>query len=175
MQFNPQSDYWLDVETFDQQISQTARPEGWALTPESVASLREAIALYRGDFLEGFHVRDAPGFEEWVLGEQERLRQLALQALHILAVYHTGRGECVAGVDYVTRLLALDPWREKAHRQLMLLLARSGQRSAGAVRDLPAGAGGGVGGGTCTGDNGAVRANPRGPCLLYTSDAADEN
>jgi hypothetical protein len=28
------------------------------------------------------------------------------------------------------RLLALEPWREEAHRYLMLLLARDGQRSA---------------------------------------------
>jgi hypothetical protein len=95
-----------------------------------VAALRKAIELYRGDFLEGFHVRNAPGFEEWMLGEQERLRQLALQALHMLTTHHTMRGEYGAGVDYITRLLALDPWREEAHRQLMLLLARSGQRSA---------------------------------------------
>ena len=33
-------------------------------------------------------------------------------------------------MTYTHRLLALDPWREEAHQQLMLLLARSGQRSA---------------------------------------------
>ena len=31
---------------------------------------------------------------------------------------------------HVRRILQLDPWREEAHRQLMWLLARSGQRSA---------------------------------------------
>ncbi len=40
------------------------------------------------------------------------------------------RWETEAGVAAARRLLALEPWREEAHRQLMLLLARSGQRSA---------------------------------------------
>lgn len=33
-------------------------------------------------------------------------------------------------LEFAMRLLALDPWREEAHRQMMRLLARSGQRSA---------------------------------------------
>ncbi len=98
--------------------------------PKDVHRLREAIELYRGDLLEGLYVHDAPGFEEWLMGQRERLRQLALQALHELAVYHTERGEYSPGMDMVTRLLALDRLREDAHRQLMLLLARSGQREA---------------------------------------------
>jgi predicted ATPase len=36
----------------------------------------------------------------------------------------------VAGIAAARRLLALEPWREEAHRQLMVLLARSGQRGA---------------------------------------------
>ena len=35
-----------------------------------------------------------------------------------------------SGLDYATRLLALEPWHEEVHQQMMLLLALSGQRSA---------------------------------------------
>ena len=98
--------------------------------PEKLQPLREAVELYRGEFLEGFSVRQALGFEEWVLGERERLRQLAIQALHRLSVACTVRGEYAAGIEYTNRLLALEPWQEEAHRQLMTLLARSGQHSA---------------------------------------------
>ena len=34
------------------------------------------------------------------------------------------------GIGAARRLLALEPWREEVHRQLMVLLARGGQRSA---------------------------------------------
>src|SRR5688572_15826110 len=34
----------------------------------------EALTLYRGDFLDGFFVSDAPAFEQWVETERARLR-----------------------------------------------------------------------------------------------------
>ena len=55
-----------------------------------------------------------------------------MQALYTLAAYYTGQGEAgrAAGINYTTRLLALVPWREGAHQDLMRLLAGSGQRGA---------------------------------------------
>ena len=98
----------------------------------NVAQLGEAVALYRGDFLEGLYVKDAPAFEEWQLGQRERLRLLMLAALERLVAAYVDRLELdvAAGLAYGRRLLVLDPWREAAHRQMMRLLARSGQRSA---------------------------------------------
>ena len=123
--FNRDSPYWLDVERFEAQASGTS-------AEADIQSLVEAVELYRGDFLEGFYVRQAPAFEEWTLAQRARLHELAMQALHRLAVHYGQQGQAghAAGIDYTTRLLALEPWREDAHRQLMLLLARSGQRGA---------------------------------------------
>jgi oligopeptide transport system substrate-binding protein len=118
--FDGESDYWLDVEAFEALVRQSQGP----------APLSDAVELYRGDFLAGFHVRGCPVFEEWVLGEQERLRSLAVEALRTLVRLHRARGEYAAAVAYAQQLLTLDPWREEAHRELMRLLALSGQRSA---------------------------------------------
>jgi predicted ATPase/DNA-binding SARP family transcriptional activator len=122
--FNHDSDYWLDVEVFESALAEDDAD------PEKLQPLREAVELYRGEFLEGFSVRQAVGFEEWVLGERERLRQLVIQALHRLSVACTDRGEYAVAIEYTNRLLALEPWQEEGHRQLMTLLARSGQQSA---------------------------------------------
>ncbi|MFN8445757.1 MAG: BTAD domain-containing putative transcriptional regulator [Caldilineaceae bacterium] len=121
--FDLNQPYWLDVA----QLEAAA-----ALQPneQNVDSLATAVNLYRGDFLDGFYVQDAPEFEQWVLGERTRLRAHALQLLHTLADYQAELGNEVRAMDYVRRILQLEPWREEAHRQLMLLLARSGQRSA---------------------------------------------
>jgi ABC-type oligopeptide transport system substrate-binding subunit/DNA-binding SARP family transcriptional activator len=121
--FNRDSPHWLDVERFETQA-------GGASAEADIERLREAVELYRGDFLEGFYVRQAPAFEEWALAQRARLHELAMQALHLLAAHYgqQGRAGQAASIDYTTRLLALEPWREDAHRQLMLLLARSGQR-----------------------------------------------
>src|SRR5215813_389724 len=46
-------------------------------------ALRDAMALYRGDLLEGLRV-DEPSFEEWLTRERERFRRLAVDALERL-------------------------------------------------------------------------------------------
>jgi hypothetical protein len=75
-------------------------------------------------------VRDAPLFDEWVAEQRERLRLLAVSALQLLADAYTQQGNTTAASATLNQLLALEPWREEAHRQLMLLLAAGGQRSA---------------------------------------------
>lgn len=123
--FNRESLYWLDVEVFRHNL----KGRGQTPAEQSTEQLRETIELYQGDFLEDFYVRDAPMFDEWVLGQRERLRKLVLEALHTLSARMIELHEYITGIDYTSRLLALDPWREEAHRQMMLLLALSGQRS----------------------------------------------
>ncbi len=109
----------VDVVDFEQLVSQ----------PE-ISCQQAAANLYRGDLLDGFYVADSQAFDEWLLAVREHLRQTMLQMLHRLVAYHSARGEYRAGIDYASHLLALDPWREEAHRELMRLLALSGQRSA---------------------------------------------
>ncbi|MEJ2750900.1 MAG: bacterial transcriptional activator domain-containing protein, partial [Anaerolineae bacterium] len=97
--------------------------------PETADRLQTAVSLYRGDFLEDFHIRQAPLFEEWVTQQRAELREMALDAYQGLAEFYDRQGEFAAGIDAARQLLRLDPMREAGHRQLMRLLARSGQRA----------------------------------------------
>lgn len=117
---------WLDVAAFTRSL----RSASHAPPEERRAHLAAATALYHGDLLEGVLLRDAPDFEDWVTVQRTRLRELALNALYDLVELELAEGQFAAAIDSATRLLALDPWREEAHRQLMLALARTGQRSA---------------------------------------------
>lgn len=128
--FNEAGHYRLDVEEFERHAYPVTALTDDELTPENLALLQAAVDLYRGDFLAGFHVRDALAFEEWVLGRQTQLRETAYQVLYTLTGHYAGQREYSAGIDCATRLLVLDSWREEAHRQLMLLLARDGQYNA---------------------------------------------
>ncbi len=118
--FNFTEPYWLDVEQF----------EAWTKQGQDADALQEAVSLYRGDFLAGLSPRHAPAFEEWMLAQRARYRELALWALQRLLDEHLRRRELGQAMDTATRLLALDPWREEAHRQLMRALVYSGQRTA---------------------------------------------
>src|SRR4029434_1496770 len=49
-------------------------------------ALADAAELYRGPFLEGFFLSDAPVFERWVESERARLAALYARILESLAV-----------------------------------------------------------------------------------------
>src|SRR6476469_9471834 len=67
--FNPESPYWLDVEVFRDKLA-AANTAPASADSGVFAVLREAMDLYRGEFLEGFYVPGAALFEEWVLTER---------------------------------------------------------------------------------------------------------
>lgn len=90
--------------------------------------LEKALALYQGDFLDGFYVDDAPAFEEWATLQREELRELARRGLTLLTAYYLAHNNERAVLSATQRLLQLDPWSETAHYQQMLRLARNGQR-----------------------------------------------
>jgi len=102
---------------------------GPAAEPD-IAELRTAIAHYVGPFLDGFSPSGALPFEEWARGERERFQQLALGTLLRMAALAMQQRAYIEAIACVTRALTIDPTREEAHRQLMLILALSGQRGA---------------------------------------------
>ncbi|HXV43167.1 MAG TPA: BTAD domain-containing putative transcriptional regulator, partial [Anaerolineae bacterium] len=120
--FNFDQPHWVDTVHFETHAS----------TPQhsQLDHLRTAVDLYQGDFLADFQVPNAPEFETWTLLERERLRQLAVKALFYLAQEAQQRGVLDEGIEATRRILALEPWLEEAHQQLIWLLAHSGQRGA---------------------------------------------
>lgn len=92
--------------------------------------LSEAIALYEGDFLSGFTLRDSQNFDDWQFFQTETLRRKFERALDRIILVHTQAGELEKAIDSSRRRLALDPLHEATHRALMRLYAWSGQRSA---------------------------------------------
>lgn len=110
--------HWLDYALFTEAASLPAD------------QLPQTITLYRGEFLDDLLVADAPDFEAWVLAVREQARQQFQQMLsRLVDAAHTA-GQWVDGIGWARLLLALEPWDEAAHRQLMRLLAANGQRSA---------------------------------------------
>jgi DNA-binding SARP family transcriptional activator len=98
--------------------------------PERVAA---AVGLYGGDFLAGFTLRDSVAFDDWQYFETDALRRELAAGLDRLIDFHAGLGELDAAVILARRRLALNPLDEPAHRRLIELFARKGERAA-AVR-----------------------------------------
>lgn len=129
--FDHSADAWLDVTHLEEELTQLAPDLDCAnVDPETATRLRAALDLYQGDFLEGFYLSESHGFEEWTLLNQERLRRQVSVGLRRLVTTCMDEGNYLAGIEYAGRLLAVDSYAEEAHRQMMWLLARSGQRNA---------------------------------------------
>ena len=94
----------------------------------SPADLERAVALYRGDLLDGINPR-APAFDDWLMMERQRLRERAVDAMSRLLDHACAAGSCEAGIRVAMRLLSLDPLQEPVHRKLMQLYARQGRHA----------------------------------------------
>ncbi len=91
----------------------------------------EALAHYRGDFLEGVFVADAsPDLEEWISSERIRLRRVAAKAAWTAAERPSGRGETG---QFVRRAVLFSGDDEAALRRGIALLDRMGDRAAAAA------------------------------------------
>jgi DNA-binding SARP family transcriptional activator len=132
VQINRASAIALDLTTFGELLRERAghRHAAGALCPACVARLSDAAALYRGEFLQQLVVRGSAAFDEWVTLQRERLHRQALDTLAQLAANHEAQGDDDVARQYAWRMLALESWDEAAHRCLMRVFARKGQRSA---------------------------------------------
>jgi DNA-binding SARP family transcriptional activator/predicted ATPase/tetratricopeptide (TPR) repeat protein len=128
VQLNPAATVWLDARAF---VKRARVAAGAAeLEPAAREQLAGAAGLYRGEFLQGLSLPDSVAFDDWMALTRERLHRLAIETLAALANHHEERGELALAEHYARRQVALEPWHEEAHRQLMRLLAHGGQRTA---------------------------------------------
>jgi predicted ATPase/DNA-binding SARP family transcriptional activator len=92
--------------------------------------LREAAELYQGALLGDLSLSRSPLFEEWLLATRARMEQQALELFTALARAAEAGGDAAQLRRFAQLQLEIEPWREQAHRQLMLGLALSDERGA---------------------------------------------
>jgi len=96
---------------------------------EAPEDLAAAVALYRGDLLDGLYVK-APEFEAWLESERRQLQEAFAHALMSLAEAKRVAGDHQEALRLGQRLLALDPLQERVHRLLMVLYGELGMRES---------------------------------------------
>ena len=113
VQWNPAGASWVDVLEFQQLVAQKA--------------LEQAIALYEGDFLPDL-------YEDWIIAERERLRELYFTALSQLMNLARQGGNHKQAMSYARHVLNLDPLREDVTREMVALRYETGDRP-GAIQE----------------------------------------
>ena len=92
--------------------------------------VEEALALYRGEFLQGFFVHNSQDFEAWRREQDLHARGLLVNALHNALDNSIRIADYQHGLVLSEHLLRLDPIDELAHRQTMLLFTLHRKRGA---------------------------------------------
>jgi predicted ATPase/DNA-binding SARP family transcriptional activator len=113
---NPDADIYLDLSDLEKKLAG--------------GEIEQALQLYQGDFLQGFHIRESPEFEDWLRLEQEHLRELIIGALNRSISRAIDAEEYSKGRRLVNRLLELEPFDERAYYQSILLHGLVGERTA---------------------------------------------
>jgi DNA-binding SARP family transcriptional activator/Tfp pilus assembly protein PilF len=114
------SGFWCDAAAFDD-----------ALGANRIA---EAIPLYRGDLLEGFHIDDAPDFERWLDAERARLAERYTKAVETLATERENAKDFHGAAAHWRLLLARDPFSSRLTLRLMRALKAAGDPAEAIVQ-----------------------------------------
>lgn len=102
---------WTDVGAFAERVA--------------AGTLGEAVELYRGPFLDGFYVRGAAEFEQWVGREQDRLRRDLARVLETLAEQAEEGEDAVGAAEWWRRLAEHDPFSTRVAMRYVEALVRA--------------------------------------------------
>jgi DNA-binding SARP family transcriptional activator len=128
---NPEAELDLDLQTVERAYNLARADRSGRAAPEGSASwpmLQAAAGCYRGDFLEGFSLGDAPGFDDWVGVQREVWRRRLGLILDRLAEIQFASGEFASAAESAARWIALDGLNERAYRRKMRAHFAAGER-----------------------------------------------
>jgi diguanylate cyclase (GGDEF)-like protein len=132
IQFNQQSDYWMDEQAFKGHFQSVHDHNHDTLVTcqTCIQELLAANALYGGDYLAGFHLSNSLDLREWIICRREQYFRLMLGALKHISQFFKQIGDHETAIRFVRQLVNLDPLEEGEQQNLITLLALSGHRSA---------------------------------------------
>ncbi|MBM3271276.1 MAG: winged helix-turn-helix domain-containing protein, partial [Candidatus Sericytochromatia bacterium] len=113
----------IDTVEFETSVREAARLESRDDAAGAAAACRQAIALYRGDFLE------EDRWSDWCALEREYFRERLLSLLRTATDLHVAIGDLGAAEACCRRALQVDPVLEDVHRKLMAVLWHAGRRA----------------------------------------------
>jgi LuxR family maltose regulon positive regulatory protein len=123
---NPEFAYRLDVEEFDLLLTEGESARRARHFDQCVESYESAVALYRGEFMQG-------SYDPWVEEQRSYYRKQYLQLLESLAKVAQKTEDWFKSTQLAQQILHDDPFREDIHCLLMRAHAALGNK--GAVRE----------------------------------------
>ena len=122
VQATPNGAVRIDVAEFESATRFLAPRQTTPLPEELAQTLAAAANLYQGDLLDGWG-------QEWCLAPREHLQRRFLSVVDVLVLHFEACGDDRRAMGCAARALEVDPARESAHRAVMRMLLRAGDRS----------------------------------------------
>jgi two-component SAPR family response regulator len=120
--FNHDSDYWLDIATFENKAHGSLKNSADSVSINAVSELEGALQLYSGGLLEGF-------YEDWTLNDRLHLQNTYMRSLEWLMQYYRHNVDYQSSILYAQKILESDPLREDIHCEVMQMYMSAGQRT----------------------------------------------
>lgn len=117
VQFDPDSNVWLDTQAFEQFLDQAKS----ASELEKLNHLEQAVGLYHGPLMDGY-------YDDWLMKEQQRLSDAYLNVLEQLGEGQADLGQYEKAIESCQQLIAVQPAHEPAYRQKMRCHYHLGQQ-----------------------------------------------
>lgn len=119
-----------DIDSFRELSSGCGKHDHSQTCEECLSRMREAVELYKSDFLFGFSLPDCNYFDEWQLMQSERFRIELAELLQKLVRAYELRGDWAQALIHAEQILSLDRLEESSYRTMMRLYARAGRRAS---------------------------------------------
>ena len=114
---------WIDLDEHTRLAADARGAAAAGRIDEAIAGLKRATALYRGDLLD-----PEDRYESWAEGLRERCRRSQIEALAELSHLLASRADYEQAATAMRAVVALDPVREAAYRDLMHYALLCGRR-----------------------------------------------
>ena len=125
-QLSPEFSYRIDIEEFDRLMGEGENARRARNFEECIKAYEAAVALYRGEFMQG-------SYEPWVDEQRVYYREQYLRLLESLAGVAQKMGDWLKSMQLAQRILHEDQFREDIHCLIMRAHGALGNR--GAVRE----------------------------------------
>jgi LuxR family transcriptional regulator, maltose regulon positive regulatory protein len=125
-QLNSEFSYSIDTEEFDRLVAEGETARRTREFDRCISLYESAIALYRGEFMQGT-------YDEWVEEQRSYYREQYLRLLESLAAVAQKTEDWARSLHLAQQILREDPYREDVH--CMIMRSHAGQGNRHAVRE----------------------------------------
>ena len=128
---NPEAGITIDLHTVERAYTLARADRSNRVEIERDASppaLQAASELYRGDFMVGFSLSDAPDFDDWASNQREVWRRRLGLIFDRFSEIQYAQGDFISTAESASRWITLDPLNESAYRRKMRAHFAAGQR-----------------------------------------------